>query len=73
MMDKRYATANTSTNFKLLKELIYYKQDGHSVSDMTNSVKAIVAKIISLSFVIDDIISLIYLNSIDPQFDIMVR
>lgn len=72
-LDKRYATVNTSTKFKLLKDLIYFKQNGRSVSDMATSFQAIVSRIKSLNIMIDDLISLIFLNSFDPQFEVVVQ
>lgn len=70
-MDKTYNLATTATKFKLVSELLSFQQKGRSISTVTNEYKAMLSNLKSIKFVLDDLYTLIYLNGLDPEYDII--
>lgn len=70
-MDKIYNLATTATKFKLLADLMSFQQNGRSVSVITNEFKAMLSNLKSTKFSLDDLYTLMYLNGLDSDYDII--
>lgn len=72
-LDRRYSVASNSSKFRLLQELLAFRQDGRTVSAMSNDYKGLLSRLKSTKLVLEDIFSLVYLNAFDIQYNVTVQ
>ncbi|TPX49028.1 hypothetical protein SeLEV6574_g01722 [Synchytrium endobioticum] len=70
-MDKCFNATSTTYKYKILNELLAFRQNGRPVAVVTNEFKVLAANVRASKFDIEDLLTLIYINGFDPDYDIL--
>lgn len=71
IMDKTYNSISMSHKYKLLHELLEFKQNGKSVAMVTNEFRVLASRIRAAKINIEDLLILIYINGFEADYEVL--